>query len=345
VTDSRPLFRRFRSTTTLLVLLFACAASVAWQPAREKPPINRYGLLLKYRKAGEDSFRATRGLAVECFQEESGHGLYISQTGALAVVGGSLLGADEVKEKAPLAQHGLELTVRRADGKKVKFGVECYRDENSGALLYVTETGALAVVAARYARPTRGKPRAAPLTHRIQVKVRKPGDSDETRTYGVDVFEDQNNDNLIYLGETGAVAVVPRRLVNRETTSGKAPVWQYGFRLTVRAAEKKRSQGSKKYTVEVFRDANNDCLIHVTDNGNLAVVPTKQARFPEGKPRPARSVRGLSLAVRKPQEKDGGDTASRFGVEIYRDENSGQLLYLSDRGALAVMPGGEETKK
>src|SRR5205823_2914498 len=127
-------------------------------------------------------------------------------TGALGVIPGSLFKAGEAREKGPLAQHGLELTVRKADGKTARFGVECYLDENNGSLLYLTETGSLGVVASKYAKPTRDKPKGAPLTHRLNLKVRQSGEKDQ-KTYGVAVLEDQNNDNLIYLCETGSIAV------------------------------------------------------------------------------------------------------------------------------------------
>ena len=331
-------FRRLGRTSGLLVLLLFSATSLLPSqsakpdaPAKGKPPVNRYGLLLKYRKAGEDSFKATRSCALECFQQEDGSGIYLSQSGALAVIPASLFEAGEGKEKGPLAQHGLELAVRKADGKTVKFGLECYRDENNGHLLYITQTGSLAVVPARYARPTRGKPKGAPLTHHVRLKVRQ---GEERMTYGVAVFEDRNNDNLIYLSETGAIAVVPRALIGKETTSGKAPAWRYAFRLGARAgSDTKSGKATRKYAVEVYEDTNNGCLVFIGDTGNLAVVPSKRAHLAEGKARAAVSRGGLTLTLHK------ADSTRRFGVEVFDDKNSGQVLYLSDNGGLATTPG------
>jgi hypothetical protein len=56
--------------------------------------------------------------------------------------------AQEVKK--PAWQHGLELRVRKAgdlDWKDAKkFGLEVFKDENNGNVIYITETGDIAVV-------------------------------------------------------------------------------------------------------------------------------------------------------------------------------------------------------
>jgi hypothetical protein len=46
----------------------------------------------------------------------------------------------------------------------------------------------------------------------MEVSVRKSGEIEftkSTRKYGIEVFQDENNGNLIYLSETGSIAVVP----------------------------------------------------------------------------------------------------------------------------------------
>ncbi len=50
--------------------------------------------------------------------------------------------------------------------------------------------------------------------HGLDLRVRKAGhpnfdDSPKTLKYGIEVFKDENNGNLIYISETGAIAVVP----------------------------------------------------------------------------------------------------------------------------------------
>jgi hypothetical protein len=52
--------------------------------------------------------------------------------------------------------------------------------------------------------------------HGLDLRVRKAGhanfdDSKETLKYGIEVFRDDNNGNLIYISETGSIAVVPAK--------------------------------------------------------------------------------------------------------------------------------------
>jgi hypothetical protein len=56
--------------------------------------------------------------------------------------------------KGPKWLHGLDLRVRKGgtpdfDSKTPKFGVEVFRDENNGNLIYISETGSIAVVPAK----------------------------------------------------------------------------------------------------------------------------------------------------------------------------------------------------
>jgi hypothetical protein len=46
--------------------------------------------------------------------------------------------------------------------------------------------------------------------HGLDFKVRKGGDSEwkDARKYGVEVFRDENTGNLVYISETGSIAVV-----------------------------------------------------------------------------------------------------------------------------------------
>lgn len=328
------------SQLALAVLLVGFVSSQA-QDTKAKAPTCRHGLALKYRKAGEDDFKANQKYAAECYQEEAGNGIYISQTGALSVLSRSQFKAGEARDKDPRFQHGLELTVRKADGKTAKFGVECFIDEHNGDLLYITETGSIAVVPSKYATPTKGKPKGAPLLHGMNLKARKPGEKDftkDTKKYGVDVFVDSNNGSVLYLCETGAIAAVPGSLVDKDTGAGKAPDFQHGMNLSVRGpTEKDFGKDTKKYGVEAFKDADNGCLVYIADNGNLAVIPSKLAKFPEGKPKEPENRRGMTLKVRKIDEKDFSDSSKAFGVEVYTDENNGNTIYISDAGGIGVV--------
>jgi hypothetical protein len=48
-------------------------------------------------------------------------------------------------------------------------------------------------------------------SHALELKVRKAGEVDftnATKMIGLEVFRDENNGNLIYVAETGSIAVV-----------------------------------------------------------------------------------------------------------------------------------------
>ncbi len=50
--------------------------------------------------------------------------------------------------------------------------------------------------------------------HAHELRVRKSGETDfskTTKSFGIEVFKDQNNGNLIYICETGDISVVPAK--------------------------------------------------------------------------------------------------------------------------------------
>jgi hypothetical protein len=50
--------------------------------------------------------------------------------------------------------------------------------------------------------------------HGLDLRARKGGEKDftkDTRTYGIEVFRDENTGNLVYISETGSIAVVPAK--------------------------------------------------------------------------------------------------------------------------------------
>ncbi len=56
-----------------------------------------------------------------------------------------------------------------------------------------------------------GAAKAPEWKHGMELRVRKAGEPDfnkETKKYGIEVFRDENNGNLIYISETGSIAVI-----------------------------------------------------------------------------------------------------------------------------------------
>jgi hypothetical protein len=48
--------------------------------------------------------------------------------------------------------------------------------------------------------------------HGLDLKARKGGETEwkDAKKYGVEVFEDANNGNLVYITETGSIAVIKK---------------------------------------------------------------------------------------------------------------------------------------
>ena len=48
---------------------------------------------------------------------------------------------------------------------------------------------------------------------------------------------------------------------------------------------------------------------------------------------------GLNLKARKSDENDFTDKTKKYGIEVFKDENNHNLIYISETGSIAVVPG------
>jgi hypothetical protein len=188
----------------------------------------------------------------------------------------------------------------------------------------------------------KGKIKAPKWTHAMDVKVRKAGEKDftkETKKVGIEVFRDENNGTVVYLSETGSVGIVGSKGVGTE--KGKEPKWQHGMELSVRkVGEAKFGKDTRKFGIEVFQDEANGSLVYVSETGSIAVVPGKSAKTtPEGKGKDPAFMHGMELAVRRAGEKAFTKETKKVGVEVYKDENNGNVIFVSDSGELTVVGG------
>jgi hypothetical protein len=73
--------------------------------------------------------------------------------GGLATQKLPLVGAQPAETKGPKWLHGLDFKVRKggeSEWKEArKYGVEVFRDENTGNLVYISETGSIAVISGK----------------------------------------------------------------------------------------------------------------------------------------------------------------------------------------------------
>jgi hypothetical protein len=71
-----------------------------------------------------------------------------------------------------------------------------------------------AVMHLPFVRAQDAKAKAPEWRHGMELRVRKAGEPDfnpATKKYGIEVFRDENNGNLVYISETGSIAVVPEK--------------------------------------------------------------------------------------------------------------------------------------
>jgi hypothetical protein len=214
--------------------------------------------------------------------ENTGYLVYASETGEITQAPAANV-APEPKTKTPTWMHGIEFKVRKGGENDFtkdtkKYGVEVFKDENTGYFIYISETGSIAQAPAA-PKPADGKTKAPTWMHGLEFRVRKAGESDftkDTKKYGVEVFKDENTGYLVYICETGAIAVVPGKGQPTDAKSAKSPEWLHGLEFRVRkAGEEEFGKDTKKWGLEVFRDENNGNLVYISETGSLTVVPAK----------------------------------------------------------------------
>src|SRR5205085_3519730 len=111
------------------------------------------------------------------------------------------------------------------------------------------------------------------------------------------------------------------------------------FEVKVRKADEKMfGKDTRTYGVEVYKDPNANTLLYVSETGSIAVVPAAGLAKPSSSKEP-KWLYGRAFRVRKADEKDFNDKTQSWGAEVYRDETSGNLVYVTETGALVVSGG------
>jgi hypothetical protein len=325
-------------------VMWACADL----PAQQKPkePQWSHAFDLACRKLGEEKFtKETQKFGVEAFKDNNNHlGLYVTQVGSIAVAHGfETLKLPLAKSENPKWLTGLDLPARKLGEKTFSkdtktHSMEVFLDKNTDNWLYITEKGGLAVTrVTTQATDNRAPPK---WVHAVDLSVRKGGVKEwkGAAKYGIEVYRDVNTGNLIFICETGAIAVSP------ETTpvkgEGKAPDWLHGLDLKCRKHDEKAfTPETRKYGIEVFHDATTGHLLFVGENGAIAVAPApKDIKAPTANVKEPEWTHGLNVRCRRHGEKDFSDKTPVFGVEVFRDHNLGVTLYICESGAISVTP-------
>ncbi len=247
-----------------------------------KAPKWTVGLDLKARKAGETEFsEKTTTYGLEVFYDNvSKNWVYVSQEGRFAVVPGKAPEGDT--RKAPVWLHSVDLKVRKGGNESwekdnvKEYGIEVYHDPNAGNLVYICQNSSISVV------PVSGNPKAGEKSpswlHGQDQKSRKANEPEytpKTQVLGVEIFRDNNNDNLILLSEAGSIAVVPGAGKGKEapTKDPKDAVFKHGLNLQCRqAGEPNFTAKTATFGIEVFDEVNLGLKMYVSQDGNIAAA-------------------------------------------------------------------------
>jgi len=322
-------------TAGIVILTTGSAVSLAQEKAKATKRI--YAHDFRVRPGGASDFNSkTPKLGVECFHDEAnGAMIAISQTGGIAVVPLTSVGT----ETTPKWLGGHDVRVRKAGEaettqKTKQVGIEVFEDPASKRLLYIDETGSLSFAPLPTAMSTDKGPKKH---HALEAKVRGPEEQnfEKAKKLGIEVFKDENTGGLIYITETGSLATAPAPAKAPDKDKVLSPKALYGLVLRVRAAkEADFSDNTKKFGIDVFEDPNSNALFFLSESGDIATAP---------KPAMLTGTRGvtwksaMSLPVRKAGEKSL-DKADRFGIEVFQDNQTGDLVYISETGSIAVLP-------
>ena len=314
---------------------------VALQPDKDAKaaPKFLYGHDLRVRPGGKKDFTPeTPKIGVEVFHDEATKAFIgISESGALAVAPAVPVAADRTCRW--LTAH--DLAARKAGEAEFtertkKFGVELFRDMGSNRLLYACESGSIAFA------PIRGElvtDRGPKWHHALEPKVRNPSqrEFDRARKFGLEVFKDENTGGLIYIvAETGSIATAPAPAAAPDPKNLAPPAARYGLVLRVRGADEPDfTDKTKNVGIEIFEDPNSNVLFYLTQDGYVATAPNPGKFPPEARGVTWQSA--IALKARKGGDKTF-DTAKKYGIEVFHDNRTGNLIFISETGSIAVLP-------
>jgi hypothetical protein len=302
-----------------------------------QPAESRYRLEVRVRRPGAKD--AGRNLAIEVARDPtSGALLYLSETGDLAAASATTPRGQPKSAQAPW-RHGLTVRVRRAGEPDetedtARHRVEVYRDTAAGNLVYVADFGGVAVVPFHLETGTStGSTTAVKWQQVLELEARKAGERDLSLKCGMEIYEDLKNNNLLFIStDRGCLAALKPGDVN---LPGKR---EFCYALEVPVRKVGAAQATRTLGVEVYRDSASNSLIYLTEEGKFAVTRPRPGA-PVGRPANPRPVatllRGLDLQT-------AGTKPRKVVVEIVRDENGGQMLCVTQDGAIAILPDAKK---
>jgi hypothetical protein len=313
-------------------LLVAAAVPALGQ---ELQPLPGKGRLLELPIRGPDdrAFGRLPPMKVHTFQDQQSQRLlYLGDRGKTLAV--AALGKAEAGEGQGLSwQRRLQLPVRRWDerefGKSTPtINVEVYR-EATGNLLHVSHTGGLAVLTGGKARAD-AKGKEPTWLYRLPLKVRPAREASfETWRCNVEVYWDEAAGALLYVGGTGALAVVAASAKPDVGEQAKPADWLHTLDLAVRKpGQQQFTPEQAHFGAEVYQDRNAGNWVVILETFQLAVFPGARG---DGQP---------TQKAQPPIWKTGlrAEGTQTWSAEVYQDPNTDLLIFVTSSGGLAGAP-------
>jgi hypothetical protein len=258
----------------------------------------------------------------------------------------------DTKPKTPLWTHAFNLKCRDSKtptfDKARAYGMEAFKDENTNLGLFLLESGSLGVTNGGFADIKAAIKDSKRLTwkHAMDVKCRKTGEdlfSDKTQVFTIEVYHDSNTNNWVYITEKGYIAIVPGASGSGSTPGARGPIHMHGLDLKCRkGGEKGWDKDTKNWSIEIFKDENTGFLMYLVENGAISVVPGFDTAAPPKDSKAPQWLHGLDLKCRKGLEKNFDDKTRVFGLELFRDANNANYIYISEVGSIAVLRGDKD---
>ncbi len=226
-----------------------------------------------------------------------------------------------------------------------KFGVEAFKDSNNGLGLYISQVGSLAATTGFQDLKLPLESKGPEWLTGLDLPARKAGEEkfENAKVHSMEVFRDPNTENWLTITEKGHLAATP---IKTKSASGsdKKPKWTHSVDLRVRKGGVKDWKDAAKIGIEVYRDNTTGNLIYLSETGALAVVPDAGDIKPGAEGKAPEWLHGLDLACRKADEPSFTKDTRKFGVEVFLDTNTGNIIFLCESGTLAVTPGRKNLK-
>jgi hypothetical protein len=268
---------------------------------------------------------------------ERNNWIFLSETGSIAVVPKT---KEVNRNGARKSIHFAELAARKPGEVRTtpdaiqRHTISLKYDEVSDTLLYISDTGSIAAFHGPVPTP---EVKQFPHIAGVFLQARKAGEiaiDGRTPKHNYEMFRDPMTNQIILIAPDGSLAIASGDLLDG---SFKYSPYLHGYTVKVRrTGEDRFSDATRTLGIEATQERSFGLLVYGTERGGLVAVKGQASADPT---QPLKWVTRLQLGVRRRGEAAPLPNDGRMGsVEVYRDNNTGHLLYISETGHIAVAP-------